>query len=118
MSPNTTYPADCPAPCPAGQRVFQGLTFNGAANNANVSVPLVAYGAGTYLDRINPVDLRSSRQFEIGRARIMPQLDIYNVFNAASVILYRSASYCTPTYLTPAGILNGRLIAIGAQARW
>jgi hypothetical protein len=118
LSANTTYPANCPAPCPSGQRVFQGLTFNGAANNANLNVPLVPYGAGTYLDRINQLDLRFSRQFEVGRVRVLPQLDIYNVFNAASVILYRSASFGTSTYLSPAGILNGRIIGIGAQARW
>ena len=117
LSANTTYPSNCPAPCPAGQRVFQGLTFNGAANNANLNVPLIPYGAGTYLDRINQLDLRFTKQFEVGRVRVLPQLDIYNVFNAASVILYRSASYATPTYLTPAGILNGRIIGIGAQAR-
>jgi hypothetical protein len=118
LSANTSYPANCPAPCPAGERVFQGLTFNGAANNANLNVPLVPFGAGTYLDRINQLDLRFAKQFTFGRVRVAPQVDVYNVFNAASVILYRSASFGTATYLQPSGILNGRIIGIGAQARW
>lgn len=118
LSPTTRYPATCPAPCPAGQPVFQGLTFNGAANNNNLNVPLVPYGAGTYLDRINQVDLRFNKQLRFGRLSLLPQLDIYNVFNAASVILYRSAAFATQTYLQPAGILNGRIIGIGMQARW
>ena len=122
LSPTTTYPTTCPAPCPAGQRVFAaGVPFNGAVGNNNLNVPLIPYGAdaeGTYLDRINQVDLRFSKSFNFGRVRVSPQLDLFNVFNAAPVILYRSATFGTPTYLSAAGILNGRIVAIGAQARW
>jgi hypothetical protein len=121
LSPTTRYPADCPAPCPAGQLVLAGMPFNGAVGNNNLNVPLIPYGADTdvsYLDRINQLDLRFTKTFNFGRVRVLPQLDIYNVFNSSAVILYRSASYATATYHSAAGILNGRIIGLGAQMRW
>ena len=55
----TTYPANCPAPCPAGQLVAPTLT------SASVTVPLVAPGT-EFLPRINQLDLSFAKWFQIG----------------------------------------------------
>jgi hypothetical protein len=60
----------------------------------------------------------------MGRVRVLPQLEIFNVFNSSAVILQRSTDYsiasatAPATYNQPAGILNGRIIGLGAQVRW
>jgi Carboxypeptidase regulatory-like domain len=64
--------------------------------------------------RLTQVDLRVSRSFRMmGNARLRGSLDIYNIFNASSVLSM------TPTYgsswLNAAQVLSPRLLRIGAQ---
>ena len=64
--------------------------------------------------RLTQVDLRVSRSFRMmGTARLRGSLDIYNIFNANSVLSM------TPTYgqswLNAAQVLSPRLLRIGAQ---
>ena len=81
-----------------------------------------------YTDRINQLDLKVSKSFGFGRVRVLPALEVFNVFNSNPVILQRSTQYNAPTVLNgvvqpstynqPSGILNGRIIGVGAQVRW
>ena len=117
LSRTTRYAADCPAPCPAGQLVLP--TLNGTATSANLTIPLVPFNVGDgRTERVNQFDLRLNKNINVGRLRLQPQLDIFNLFNADTVILYRSINFATATYRQPSGILNGRIIGIGLQARW
>jgi len=64
--------------------------------------------------RLTQVDLRVSRVFRLmGTSRLRGSLDIYNIFNASSVLSM------TPTYgaswLNAAQVLSPRLLRIGAQ---
>ena len=124
LSRTTRYPANCPAPCPAGELVVP--TLNGTPDNAaNLRVQLIPYNSeGQFTDRINQLDLRVTKSVTVGRVKVLPQLEIFNVFNSSAVILQRSTDYSIAsatgpaTYNQPSGILNGRIIGLGAQLRW
>ena len=70
------------------------------------------------------VDLRVTKTVAVGRVKVLPQLEVFNVFNANPVILNRSTDYSIATatapavYNQPSGILNGRIFGLGAQVRW
>jgi Carboxypeptidase regulatory-like domain len=138
LGSTTTYPTvngvpycpACPngvAPWTAGQRVLP--TLQGTDSSTNLTIRLKPYGAeGEYTDRINQLDLKVSKSFAFGRVRVLPAVEIFNVFNANPVILQRSTQYTAPpvtggvvqpnVYNQPSGILNGRIIGLGAQVRW
>jgi hypothetical protein len=124
LSRTTRYPANCPAPCPAGELVLP--TLNGTPDNAaNLRVQLIPYNSeGQFTDRINQLDLRVTKSVTVGRIRVLPQIEIFNVFNSNAVILQRSTDYsiatatAPATYNQPSGILNARIIGLGAQVRW
>jgi hypothetical protein len=64
--------------------------------------------------RLTQVDMRVSRVFRFGGTRrVTGSLDVYNIFNASSVLSM------TPTYgtawLNAAQVLSARLLRIGAQ---
>jgi len=56
--------------------------------------------------------------------KVLPQIELFNVLNSNAVILHRSTDYsiasatAPATYNQPSGILNGRIIGLGAQVRW
>ena len=106
-----TYPANCPAPCPAGQLVAPTLT------SASVTVPLVAPGT-EFLPRINQLDLSFAKWFLIGSYRLQGQADIFNIFNENYAIAYRSTNFATTSYLQPSSVLQGRMVRLGVQLRW
>jgi Carboxypeptidase regulatory-like domain len=138
LSSATTYPTvngvpycpGCPngvAPWAANQRVLP--TLQGTDSASSLTVRLKPYGGeGEYTDRINQLDLKVSKTFAVGRVRVLPALELFNVFNSNPVILMRSTQYNAPTVLNgaiqpttynqPSGILNGRIIGVGAQVRW
>jgi hypothetical protein len=64
--------------------------------------------------RLTQVDMRVSRSFRMmGNARLRGSLDIYNIFNASSV-LSMTPTY-GPSWLNAAQVLSPRLLRIGAQ---
>ena len=86
---------------------------------------MIPYGSeGEFTDRINQLDLRVTKSVTVGRVKVLPQLEIFNVLNSSAVILERSTDYsiasatAPSTYNQPSGILNGRIIGVGAQVRW
>jgi hypothetical protein len=107
----TVYPANCPAPCPAGQLVAPTLT------SASVTVPLVAPGT-EFLPRINQLDLSFAKWFQVGPSRLQGQIDLFNVFNKSYEIAYRSTNFATAAYQQPASVLQGRMVRLGVQLKW
>ena len=67
----------------------------------------------TFEDRLNQVDLRFSKTFKLGRTKIQGMFDIYNLFNASTVLAI-NANY-GPSWLRPSNILGARLFKFGAQ---
>jgi hypothetical protein len=63
------------------------------------------------LPSVTMVDLRLSRTFRFGNRRIIPQLDIFNIGNASTVVSLQNA--VGSTYLDPREILSPRIIRLG-----
>jgi hypothetical protein len=87
-----------------------------ATVNVNVVPPFSQFG-----DRLNQVDLRGGKIFRMGRKRIQANLDLYNLFNASSVVNY-TATYGTfgsatagSIFRQPTQILDGRLVKFSFQ---
>jgi hypothetical protein len=107
----TRYPANCPAPCPAGELVAPTLT------SASVTVPLVAPGI-EFLPRLNQLDLSVAKWFQLGGYRVQGQVDIFNAFNKNTETAYRSTQFATASYLQPSSVMQGRMIRLGMQLKW
>jgi hypothetical protein len=64
-------------------------------------------------DRLNQFDLRFSKFVRVGRARVQGMLDIYNLFNANTVLDVNTR--IGPNWLRPNSILSARLFTFGVQ---
>jgi hypothetical protein len=85
---------------------------------AQIFLPLTPAGQ-ELLDRINQVDLSLAKWFEIGGGRrVQLQADLFNVMNANPVLGWRSVNYATAAYSQVSGILNPRVLRLGAQLKW
>jgi hypothetical protein len=121
LTRTTAYPATCPA-CPnsvapwaSNQLVLP--TLNGTPTEANLQVRLTPFNT-EFHDRINQLDLRVAKSFDVGNVRLQPQLEAFNVFNRDAIVTYRSFNFATPAYRQPSVVLPGRIIGIGMQVRW
>jgi hypothetical protein len=79
---------------------------------AQVTVPLNEPGS-LYLDRVNQLDFSVSRTFQLGRARITPQLDLFNALNVSPVVA--QVNTFGSALGRPNRILDARLLRIGVQ---
>ncbi|MGH9384727.1 MAG: hypothetical protein ACRD2N_10615, partial [Vicinamibacterales bacterium] len=111
----STYPANCPAPCPAGQAVFPA----GAPRlvSASVTVPLVAPGT-EFLPRVRQLDLSFAKNLRVRGKSVTGQVDIFNVGNSNAVAAVASTLYNTAAYNRPSSVLQGRMIRLGMQLKW
>ena len=93
----------------------RNLSACGAAAvcNATVSIPIVLPGTATIQNRLTQVDWRLTKIVKAGKSRFHLNLDVYNMFNAAT-ILASNATY-GPASLTPTGVLGARIVKFGAQ---
>jgi hypothetical protein len=89
-----------------------GACRGAATCNATVTVPLIEPGT-RFEDRINQVDARLTKTLRLGRTRIQGMFDVYNVFNANSIVL-ENVNYGS-AWLQPNQILGGRLVKFGFQ---
>jgi hypothetical protein len=64
-------------------------------------------------NRLTQLDLRLTKIMRVGRTRLQGMFDVYNVFNA-STILAQNNTY-GGTWRRPTQILAGRLFKFGAQ---
>jgi len=120
-SVNTTYVATNREVAPSlgrnlaacGSRTIETCT-------ATVSVPVVAPQT-LFEDRRSQLDLRVSKMFALnGNGRLYVNVDLYNVLNAASILVVNSSfgpQYRRPitTSLTGAGVLDGRLLQFSGR---
>ena len=81
------------------------------------TVPLVEPGTLYNEPRSNQLDFRVTRVFRFNNnantVRLQPQLDLYNLFNANSVLVQSNAY--GPAWQGVRGILAGRLVKFGVQ---
>jgi len=109
----STYPANCPAPCPAGSVILPTANWH----TATATLTLVPSGA-MFNERIHQVDLKLTRSFRVNRVTISPVLEIFNVYNADTIVTYVSTVYNNASYERPNSIVQGRMIGIGTTVRW
>jgi hypothetical protein len=93
------------------QATFVGATSTTVTNSLGYGGLLPPFTA--FEDRLTQVDLRVTRTFRVGRTRIQPQIDVYNVFNG-NTILGTNYAYGA-AWLRPAQIMPARFWKFGAQ---
>jgi hypothetical protein len=81
---------------------------------SSITVRLTEPGS-LYLARVNQLDLTISRSFNVGRARISPEVSLFNLLNPNPVL---SETTAYPNVSTPLRILDGRLVRFQAQIRF
>jgi hypothetical protein len=64
-------------------------------------------------DRIRQLDVRLTRSFRVGQARLQGMFDVYNVFNASPILAMNTRF--GPVWLNAQEIMAGRLFKFGAQ---
>jgi hypothetical protein len=109
----TRYPADCPAPCPAGQ-IIAPTNLQGATT---LVVPLVPFNAHQ-VERITQLDFKLQRTFRFGRVSVLPTLEVFNVNNTDAIITYQSLNIRNAQYEAPNSIMQPRMVGVGATVRW
>jgi hypothetical protein len=83
-----------------------------AGPGAFVVLPIVAPQT-RFEDRLRQVDFRLTKIQRIGRWRLQGNFDIYNLFNARTILGVNST--VGSAYLTPTSVLGGRLFKFGGQ---
>jgi hypothetical protein len=98
------------------QGLGRPLSGNAASVTINVAPPFSLFG-----DRVNQMDLRAGKILKLGAKKLQANFDLYNVFNASSVVNY-NATYGTfgsatagSIYKQPTQILDGRLVKFSFQ---
>jgi hypothetical protein len=82
---------------------------------ASATVPLTEPGS-VYYPRLNQLDLKLSKRIRYRATRINPQLDLFNVMNAATVLSQVNAY--GPSLGNVQSILNPRFFRLGATVNW
>jgi hypothetical protein len=86
-----------------------------AGPTATTTVQIVPPGT-VFNERINQVDLRFSREFRGGAIRIKPMVDVYNVGNISTPLVWiNTYGRNGATWLRPTAVVSGRLLKVGAQ---
>jgi hypothetical protein len=94
-----------------GRNLASCPTTTGACN-ATVTVAVLEPNT-QFEERVRQLDVRLTKTFRIGKARVQGMFDLYNLFNA-SPVLRESVAYGS-NWLTPSAILGARLVKFGAQ---
>jgi len=103
---NTGYPYVSTFVMTRAQAAQQGI----ALTRATQTVQLSRRGKERY-DRVSMLDLRLSRPFQVGGVRVAPQIDVFNITNAATPTTNTLA--VGSSYLAPVEILAPRIARIG-----
>ena len=89
----------------------------GAATcNASVVIDMVAPNT-VFEDRLQQMDVRASRSFQLARVRLRGNADLYNIFNAGNVLnmTTRHSGLNGGQWLRPIQILGGRMFKLSMQ---
>jgi hypothetical protein len=89
-----------------------GSCRGAAVCTGTVSIQMIEPGSMRE-KRDSQVDFRVSKNLQFGRYRVQPRLDIYNLFNANSVLV-RNNTYGA-SWGTPTDVLAGRMFKFGGQ---
>jgi hypothetical protein len=73
---------------------------------------------GTFVERINQLDFKLSRRFQVGRFQVLPVLEVFNLNNSDAIISYVTTNALSASYLAPNSIMQGRMFGAGVTTRW
>lgn len=82
------------------------------AEAGTVTIPILPLQT-QFEERLTQVDVRLARTFRMGRARLQAKFDVYNVFNASTILAVNPQH--GPSWLQPTFILSPRTFKFGAQ---
>jgi hypothetical protein len=93
-------------------RAIIGSTTGAASTVINLVEP-----STLFLDRQNRLDLRLGKMFRLDRYKIQGFMDVFNVFNAGTIVRVNEtyANAGTNLWLTPTGIVDARYVRFGLQ---
>jgi hypothetical protein len=127
----------CPGNSPA-QGCVVGALIDPGQVVSSLSVPLDPPGT-TLTPRINQVDIGLAKRITVGRAKINPKGDLFNVLNSSDYFTVRTQTYSPSTtpgqvpltpsaqflpstsgsaFRQPGSILQGRILRLGATVNW
>jgi hypothetical protein len=84
----------------------------GLSSGSTTTVNLIQPGT-QYSDRLNQIDLRIAKSVKVGGGRIQGTISAFNLLNGNSPLTL-NYQY-GPSWLTPTGITQGRLVKFGVQ---
>jgi len=93
-------------------QIAPSLGRNLSGNAATATVQLVAPGT-MFGDRLNQLDVRLSKDIQYGRARLQPQLNVYNLLNSGAILGYNNTF--GPKWQSPTATEVGRMFKFGVQ---
>jgi hypothetical protein len=104
-----------PGPQVAANQIYAGVipSLGRAPTGGQTTVNLIEPGT-RFGDRLNQVDLRFTKIFRIGSSALEGNLDLYNAFNADSILTQQNA-YGT-AWLRPLSVIQPRFVKV--SARW
>jgi hypothetical protein len=92
--------------------IAPSLGRNLAGGQTTTLISLVPNGT-QFGDRLHQVDVRLTKNFQVGIGRLQGQFDVYNLFNANTVLAFNTRY--GPAWLSPTSILAGRTAKVGVQ---
>ena len=114
---STRYPANCAAPCPAGQVILPSSFLGSSTSPSSLSVALIAPHA-FFLDRINQLDIKLQKSFKVHRFTVLPTLEAFNVNNSDAIISTVTNNVLSGSYGFANSVMQPRMIGVGAQVKW
>jgi hypothetical protein len=110
---SATYAASNATIAPSLGRNLSACPAVGTCNNVTVNIPLISPNT-VYNEGWNrQFDFRVSRTFRFARLRVLPALDVYNLFNASPVLAVNSAY--GPAWQNVTSLLGARVAKLGVQ---
>jgi len=120
LTATSRYPADCPAPCPAGALILPAGA-QGVGNSPTLNIPLVAPNA-YILDRIFQLDFKVQKNFKVSRVTVSPLFEIFNLNNSDAVISVPTGgvgnNVLSPSYRFANSVMQPTIMGVGANVRW
>ena len=92
-------------------QVLPSLGRNLSAGAAGTVVVPILTPNMLFEDRLNQVDVRFSRRINVGRAKIQAQFDVYNIFNAGTILSVNTTFGAA--WRRPTSILGPRIFKFG-----
>jgi hypothetical protein len=111
------YPSNCPAPCPAGSVILPAGFLGASTSPGSINVPLTP-ADGYYIERINQLDFKVSRNFKVNRINIAPTFEVFNINNSDALISTVTNNQLSPSYRYANSVMQPRLLGVGVQVKW